>query len=153
MQSIKLNEKIVKHLGRTLTQDDILWLSLSGSGIEFLYTGTYLEICLQGDDHIDASTDHTRIAVYIDDKRVLDEMVKSSQPRYTIIDEQTPVTCAVRILKLSEAPMSIVGIRELIADDNAKISCLTAVTAYTPVLRMKLRISATLQNSCPRTIL
>lgn len=24
MQSIKLNEKIVKHLGRTLTQDDIL---------------------------------------------------------------------------------------------------------------------------------
>ena len=85
MQSIKLNEKIVKHLGRTLTQDDILWLSLSGSGIEFLYTGTYLEICLQGDDHIDASTDHTRIAVYIDDKRVLDEMVKSSQPRYTKI--------------------------------------------------------------------
>lgn len=128
MQSIKLNEKTVKHLGRTLTQDDILWLSLSGSGIEFLYTGTYLEICLQGDDHTDASADHTRIAVYIGEKRILDEMVKSSQPRYTIIDEQTPVTCAVRILKLSEAPMSIVGIRELIADDNAKISPAPAKT-------------------------
>lgn len=121
MQHITPTPQNIKLLGRTLFQDDILWLALSGSGIEFIFEGQYLEICLQGDDHTAADGDHARIAVYINDERVLDEMIRSSQPRYTIIDEQTPMHCTVRLLKISEAPMSIVGIRELIADESASI--------------------------------
>lgn len=128
MQSIKPTAESVKHLGRTLYQHDILWLALSAGGIEFSYEGKYLEIWLQGDDHTAASTDHARIAVYIDHNRILDEMVQSAQPRYTIIDKETPLSCTVRILKLSEAPMSVVGIRELIIDDDAKISPTSAKT-------------------------
>lgn len=121
MQHIALTPQSVKRLGRTLLQDDILWLALSGSGIEFTYEGRYLEICLQGDDHTAADADLARIAVYINNERVLDEMIRSPQPRYTIIDEQTPRSCTVRLIKLSEAPMSIVGIRELTIDDTASI--------------------------------
>lgn len=121
MQSLNPTTNSVKYLGRTLSQNDILWLALSGSGIEFSYEGQYLEICLQGDDHTAACTDHARIAVYIDDERVLDAMIRSSQQSYTIINESSSRNCTVRLIKLSEAPMSIVGIRELIIDDAAKI--------------------------------
>ena len=121
MQQIAPTPQYVKRLGRTLFQDDILWLALSGSGIEFTYEGQHLEVCLQGDDHTAADADHARIAVYIDEERVLDEMIRSPQPRYTIINEQAPRRCTVRLLKISEAPMSIVGIRELTADDTASI--------------------------------
>ncbi|MDE6386515.1 MAG: hypothetical protein K2L82_01760 [Lachnospiraceae bacterium] len=122
MQSIKPTANSVKCLGRTLLKNDILWLALSACGIEFSYEGKYLEICLQGDDHTAAPTDHARIAVYIDHNRILDEMIQSAQPRYTVIDSESPLSCTVRILKLSEAPMSVAGIRELIIDDDAKIS-------------------------------
>lgn len=128
MQSVNLTTNSVRYLGRTLFQNDILWLALSGSGIELSFEGQYLEICVQGDDHTAAPTDHARIAVYIDDERVLDAMIRSSQQRYTIIDEPAPRTCTVRLIKVSEAPMSIVGIRELITDDAANIQPAPAKT-------------------------
>lgn len=121
MKHITPSTQHVKRLGRTLFQDDILWLALSGSGIEFAYEGCHLEICLQGDDHYGAGTDLTRIAVYIDEDRVLDEMISSPHPCYTIIDQQTPCTCTVRLLKLSEAPMSIAGICGIITDETASV--------------------------------
>lgn len=121
MKSITATPQYVKRLGRTLYQDEILWLALSGSGIEFIFEGRHLEICLQGDDHTVADADLARVAVYIDEERVLDEMIRSPQPCYTILDEQAPRTCTIRLIKLSEAPMSIVGIRDLIADDAASL--------------------------------
>lgn len=121
MKSIIPTTQHVKNLGRTLFQDDILWLALSGSGIEFKFEGRYLEMRLQGDDHTAADADHARIAVYVDEERILDEMVRSPQPCYTILDEQLPRNCMIRILKITEAPMSITGIRELITDDAASV--------------------------------
>lgn len=122
MKSITPTPQYVKRLGRTLFQDDILWLALSGSGIEFSFEGQHLEICLQGDDHTAADADLARIAIYIDGKRILDEMIRTPQPHYTIIDEQTSRNCTVRLLKLSEAPMSIVGIRELVTDETGCVN-------------------------------
>ena len=119
MKSVKATPQYVKRLGRTIYQDEILWLALSGGGIEFIFEGRHLEICLQGDNHTAADADLARIAVYIDEERVLDEMIRSPQSRYTILDEETARTCTIRLIKLSEAPMSIVGIRELIVDDAA----------------------------------
>ena len=122
MRHISPITQYVKPLGRTLFKDDILWLALSGSGIEFIFEGRYLEICMQGDDHTAAGIDLARIAVYVDKERVIDEMINSPQSRYTIIDQQTPRICTIRLLKLSEAPMSIVGIRSLVTDDTAYIN-------------------------------
>lgn len=121
MQSISPSTGFVKYLGRTLSQNNILFLALSGSGIEFSYEGQYLEICLSGDDHTAALTDHARIAIYIDGERVVDAMIRSPQQSYTVLDEPAPRNCTVRLIKLSEAPMSIVGIRQLVMDDAAKI--------------------------------
>ncbi len=118
---MKPTKETVKYIGRTLYLDDILWLALSGSGIEFTYEGKYLEIILQGDDHTPAGTDLARIAVYIDDERILDEMIAEPTPHYTVIDEPAPQKHTVRLLKLSEAPMSIVGIRELVTDEGASL--------------------------------
>lgn len=126
MQSINPSTGFVKYLGRTLSQNDILWLALSGSGIEFSFEGKYLEICLMGDDHTAACTDHARIAIYIDGERTIDAMIRSSQQSYKIIDELTPRSCTVRLVKLSEAPMSIMGVRELLIDDSAKIQATPA---------------------------
>lgn len=121
MQSINPSPGFVKYLGRTLPQHNILWLALSGSGIEFSYEGRYLEICLLGDDHTAFPADHARIAIYIDGERVTDAMIRSPQQSYTIINESSSRNCTVRLIKLSEAPMSIVGIHQLIIDDTAKI--------------------------------
>lgn len=121
MQYIIPTIQNVKYLGRTLLQDGILWLALSGTGIEFIFEGRYLEIVLQGDDHTSGQADLARIAVYRDEERILDEMIDSSHPHYTVIDQEVSQICTIRLLKLSEAPMSIIGIRELIADDAASL--------------------------------
>ena len=121
MQSFQPTAQNVKRIGRTLYQEDILWLALSGSGIEFLYEGRYLAVRLQGDDHTSAAADLARIAVYIDNARVLDEMISEPSPCHVLIDAETCQKHTVRVLKLSEAPMSIVGICELITDDGASV--------------------------------
>ncbi|MDE5866182.1 MAG: hypothetical protein K2H31_06245, partial [Lachnospiraceae bacterium] len=54
MESLKYyaaDDSHVKYVGRTLFQDNILWLALSGSGIEFDFQGSHLELLLQGDDN------------------------------------------------------------------------------------------------------
>ncbi len=121
MKTIKPTEENVKHIGRTLYQNGILWLALSGTGIEFTFEGRHLDILLQGDDHTAADADQARIAVYIDDECILDEMIREAHPCYTVIEEGEARRCTVRLLKLSEAPMSIAGVRELTADDDAVI--------------------------------
>lgn len=116
----------VKYVGRTLFQDNILWLALSGSGIEFTFQGKHLELLLQGDDN--AASEHApiqdkvRIAILIDGIRVVDDMLTISEKGYTLIDSTHPKTYCVQVIKLSEAPMSIVGIKQLIADESATLT-------------------------------
>ncbi len=127
LQSISADIRHVKYLGRTLSYDGILWLALSGSGIEFLFQGSLLSLLLAGDDSAGTQTqeEKARFAVFLDGIRVIDELMTQPETRYTLIDNETPITCHVRIVKLSEAPMSILGIKELTADENA--SCTPAV--------------------------
>lgn len=113
----------VKYLGRTLFQDDLLWLALSGSGIEFTFCGKYLELLLQGDDGASASgpgteIDKARIAVLIDGIRVVDELLTVPEKSCKLIESTASGTYHIRILKLSEAPMAIVGIKALITDEG-----------------------------------
>lgn len=116
----------VKYLGRTLYQDNILWLALSGGGIEFLFHGSFLEISLQGDDNApvlssDTQIDKARIAVLIDGIRVVDEYFTDAEKNFRLIDHKKPGVYSVRVIKLSEAPMSIIGIRGLTTDAEGTI--------------------------------
>lgn len=121
LQTIYADHHHVKHLGRVLFQDSILWLALSGSGIAFTFYGRHLELCLQGDDNADSPTqdDKARFAIWIDDIRVMDTTLTEPEMHCTLIDNTFPAAYHVRVVKLSEAPMSIIGIRQLAADDEA----------------------------------
>lgn len=125
MESLKYyaaDDSHVKYVGRTLLKDNVLWLALSGSGIEFDFQGNHLELLLQGDDNAASKDaplqDKVRIAVIIDGIRVVDDMLTASEKQYTLIDSDTTHTYHVQVIKLSESPMSIVGIKQLIADEN-----------------------------------
>lgn len=132
---MKAGEARLKHLGRTLTDDKgTIWYALSGSGVEFQYRGTSLDVVLAGDDltglteqqyeqiKTEQDVDYARIAIYINDERIVDERLTSSHRTYHIHDSRQPEEVTVRILKLSEAPHSIVGIQELIMDETDSVS-------------------------------
>lgn len=116
----------VKFVGRTLFQDNILWLALSGSGVEFDFQGSHLELLLQGDDNAESEDapiqDKARIAVLIDGIRVIDDMLTASEKNYTLVDSGIPHTYRIHVIKLSESPMSIAGIKQLAADENATLA-------------------------------
>lgn len=126
LKSYLADKSHVKHVGRTLFQGNILWLALSGSGVEFDFQGKHMELLLQGDDNaasIDAPIqDKARIAVLIDGIRVIDDILTASEKNYTLIDSAMPHTYHIQVIKLSESPMSIVGIKQFAADENAMLS-------------------------------
>ena len=126
MESLKYypaDDSHVKYVGRTLFQDKILWFALSGSGIEFDFQGNHLELLLKGDDNAASNLaplqDKVRIGVIIDDVRVVDDMLTTAERQYTLIDSDTTHTYHVQVIKLSESPMSIIGIKQLATDENA----------------------------------
>lgn len=101
----------VKLIGRTLTENDTLWIAQSASGIEFTCTGTHASVDIKGDGAaLGAADSRARFAIYVDGKRVLDEMVDSAEKTYDIFDYDTEKEATVKILKLSESTNSTFGI-------------------------------------------
>lgn len=125
MKKILSNKNNVKLLGRTISIDDTLWCALSATGIEFEFTGKHLELNILGDDNAtNKETDVTflaRFAIFVNEKRIIDEQINFSKKCFTVVDEVNVVNATIKVLKLSEAPMSLMGIEELICDDNASI--------------------------------
>lgn len=117
MQIIIPNWSNVKPLGRTMPLADSLWLAFSGSGAEFVFTGSWCEITIAGDSNAaDASkaNDHVRIAIYLNGKRVVDDMINAAEKTYVVsTDAQENI---VRIVKLSETAMSTCGIKAIAAE-------------------------------------
>lgn len=98
-----------------------MWLGLSGSGASFTFDGTKLVLKLKGDNIAvgDNPIDYARIAVYVDGKRVVDEMIDCAEKEVTVIDRTESAKSVVEIIKLSESPMSAVGI-EAFAEGSAE---------------------------------
>lgn len=114
--SYKPTEENVKLLGRTAYIDDILYCALSGTGIEFSFTGTKCSITVKGDSGSTSSSNadsHARVAVYVNGERVIDDMVDQSEEVYSVIDSETEVNATVSLVKLSESANSTIGIKEI----------------------------------------
>lgn len=134
MRTISADSKTVKYLGRTLYRDGILWLALSGSGIEFDFSGTGLSVTILGDDNVTAGAEQARIAIYMDDMRIIDDMIVTPQKTYSVIENSPAAGSSlsgknpadakhrIRIIKLTEAPMSVFGIKELLVNNDAVLS-------------------------------
>lgn len=114
-------DKNAKLTGRVYFKDEVMWLGLSGSGASFTFDGTKLVLNLKGDNIAvgDNPIDYARIAVYVDGKRVVDEMINCAEKEVTVIDRTENAQSVVEIIKLSESPMSAVGI-EAFAEGSAE---------------------------------
>lgn len=121
---IKLTKENVKMIGRTALFGDTLLLSLSGSGVEFRYTGKGLTLNLIGGSAAqlpDNDGNYARIAVYVNDERVVDTQLATSQTELKIAHSTETTTSVIRIIKLSECAMSLVGIAPLEISEGEEI--------------------------------
>ena len=118
MMTITPNRHNVTSLGRTWPLADGLWLAFSGTGAELVFTADLCEVVLAGDSRAaDAAavTDHARIAVELDGKRVVDARISMPEQTFRILAEAGEHI--LRIVKLSETAMSTCVIRSITAEN------------------------------------
>lgn len=122
-KAIVLNDKSVKTIGRTYLYNDTLWLAFSGAGAEFIFTGKKLEITVTGDFASTAGNDenYARIAIYVDNERVVDDMLDEKEKTYKVVECESAECRNVRVIKLSECAMSTFGIKPVMIAENEKI--------------------------------
>ena len=122
-KAIVLNDKSVKTIGRTYLYNDTLWLAFSGAGAEFIFTGKKLEITVTGDFASTAGNDenYARIAIYVDNERVVDDMLDEKEKTYKVLESESAECRNVRIIKLSECAMSTFGIKPVMIAEDEKI--------------------------------
>jgi hypothetical protein len=121
MQTFKTTEQYVKLIGRTYYYQDALWIALSGGGIEFTFTGKKVELTLGGDQIATTEDNHARIGIYVNGERVIDDLINKPRKIYTLLDSDEERTATIRVVKLSEAPMSTFSIPEIRTDEGAVI--------------------------------
>lgn len=124
MLHIQADREHVKRMGRYHQIEDTLWLAMSGSGIGMRFTGRYLEIPVRGGyvaEHGEADGNYARVAVYVDGVRVLDEMIDAPVKRLTVVDQDSPRTAEVQLVKLSESAMSVIGIEPLVIGEEDRL--------------------------------
>lgn len=107
----------VRFIGRVMPLEDTVWMVLSGTGIEFSVTGTFAKITLMADDtRSDVPENRARVAVYVDGERVADVMLDATEQTVTAFVAEREEKHVVRVIKLSESPMSTCGISGIVAD-------------------------------------
>lgn len=109
-------------LGRTAMKDGAIWCSLSGSGAEFNFHGKSASITITGDVTSQTSNNQSRIAVYVNGERVVDDMIDSPEKTYNIISGSAEKDYNVKIVKLSEALSSSFAIKNIKVDNPESIS-------------------------------
>ncbi len=107
-------EGLVKVLGRADFVDDTLWMVHSGSGAEFTFVGTKATIAMQCDSTIMGSKDsQARIAIFVNGECVVDDMIDKMGEVFTVFESETQEECTIKVVKLSEAAQSTVGIASI----------------------------------------
>ncbi len=110
-------EEYVRTIGRTmLAEDNSLWLVHSGTGMEFTFTGTSATVKIRPDSSFMNQNNRARVAVYVNGERVVDDMVDKMEKVYTVFESETSQECTVRVVKLSEAAQSTIGVTLVEAD-------------------------------------
>lgn len=121
-RTFKATGNHVKRLGRTYDYKDVLWLALSGGGVEFSFYGKKAEVTIKGDNIASGDDNLARIGIYVNGERVVDDMVNQPVKRYSFFESEGDQHVTVRIVKLSEAAMSTVGIQEIAVDAEEGIT-------------------------------
>lgn len=125
MKKVKFEGKNVKKIGRSLLVGEVLWTALSGSGVAFTFTGKKLLITIQGSDNAkieNNNTSYARLAIYVNGTRVVDDMMDCEKKTYIVADYEDAQVLQVQIMKVSESPMSAIGIEPFMCDEEAVIT-------------------------------
>jgi lysophospholipase L1-like esterase len=110
-RTVPLTEDSVKIMGRTALIDDILWCTMSATGVEFEYTGKNLNITLVSEsDSTNVSNHRPRVGIYVDGERTEDILLDTEETEVSVFESDETETVTVKIIKLSESEMSTFGI-------------------------------------------
>ncbi len=123
MKIVNISPDSMKLVGRTYIAKNRLYPIHSGSGCEFHFTGTKLEIILSCSDSENSGIPYCnrpRIAVTVNGRFVIKKVIEYTDERYTIISSGSKISADIAIIKLSEAAFSI-GNVSFEADDNSVI--------------------------------
>lgn len=110
-----VTEQYVRLTGRTAMNGGIRWMIHSASKAEFILTGTKASVTITGDGTA-ASADeaaYARFAVYIDGVRTMDRLVTKAEETVEVFSSEQEREVTVSVIKLSEAPLSVFGIRRI----------------------------------------
>lgn len=124
-QTVNLTEETVKLLGRTQKMlDGNLMCALSGSGVEFDYTGKNFSVTFVGDTTAKEGNDDNaaRVAIYVNGERTQDMMLTGKVTEVTILESAEEVTAHIQIVKLSESGNSIFAIKPIKLGEGEKIT-------------------------------
>lgn len=119
------DEEHVKLLGRSIFINDNLIMAYSSTGAEFNISAKRLDVTITGDSAANMDVDNgsaARIVVFVNEERLLDEMILKPVQSYTVFDGTEVVEGQVRILKVSEVANSLAGIAKITTDKDGFIS-------------------------------
>lgn len=112
-----MNFENVRFIGRVMPLEDTLWMALSGTGVEFSVTGTFVKIRFWADDTRNGVPENrARVAVYVDGERVADTLLSKTETTVTAFSSEKSETHIIRVIKLSESAMSTCGISGIETD-------------------------------------
>ena len=122
--SFKAKEDKVRILGRTKEIEGVRYINYSCSGIEFEFVGTSASVVLCTDNSKWEDIFKAWVAVFIDDestpsKRIL---LDNDENIYKIYEGDTSRKVKIKLMKMSEAAFSKVGIREIIIEGEEGVT-------------------------------
>ena len=104
----------IKTIGRTYYEDGVRYFSHSGSGVEFICKGEYALIRLIDDSAGRYYRNHkAHFAIYVNGEAVVDETLTESEKIFHIPLDGFEKESVVKIIKLSEAQYSSMGVAEI----------------------------------------
>lgn len=108
-------------MGRAFFYGEMLWCAHSGTGAAFVLTGPGATITLAGDPGLAGG--FPRFAVFVDGRRVVDELLSESRRSYKIENPAAKNGGAlVEIIKLSESAVSVFAIELISTGPDGAIS-------------------------------
>ena len=109
----------VRFIGRYIIKDDIMWLTQSGSGIEFYVNATYGEIYMIGEENLmtQSSAQRPRFALYVDDKLDYEDIIIDPND-YIYFNNLDDMEHKIKFILISEATNGGIGIESINVPSN-----------------------------------
>jgi len=117
LNSFEPTKDNVKYLGRANYQDGYLWFALTGTGIEYSFTGKKTVISVTADTNAYSEPDPAHIAIYADGKIYEKTLITQKDTDFTVTFDKK-VKHTVAFIKLSESLKGSLRINEIKADAN-----------------------------------